>query len=152
MDRDALLSELSPVIEGCLKDRNLELVDISCRRQGKDVVLRILVDKPEGGISLDECAFLNKEIGAMLDEKDIVKEGYILELSSPGLDRPLKTKSDFIRCISRKAEIFLNEQINGRMEFKGIINKVEDASVHIEAEEAAVEIPFSKITKAKQVV
>lgn len=152
MDRDALINELKGIIEVTLKNKNVDLVDITCRRQGKDIVLQVFVDKPDGGISLGDCAYLNNEIGAILEEKEIIKESYILEVSSPGIDRPLKTKNDFSRCINRRVKFFLNEQVEGQWELEGSINKAEDSSVYIDIEGKIIEIPFSKITKAKQIV
>lgn len=152
MDRDAFIIELRGLLEDYLKNKNLELVDISCRRQGRDMIAQIFVDKPEGGISVGDCAYLNNEIGAILEEKDIIKESYTLEVSSPGLDRPLKTKNDFLRCSNKRVKFFVNEQIEGKWEFEGVISKVGDESVCIDAGGLAVEIPFTKIIKAKQIV
>lgn len=152
MDRGTLVDELRGIIEDYLKNKELDLVEVSCRRQGRDLILQILVDKPEGGISLGDCAYLNSGIGALLEEKGTIKESYILEVSSPGLDRPLKTKNDFARCINKRVRAFLNEQVSGRIEFEGIIKSIEDAAVYIEARGETVAIPFSKITKAKQIV
>lgn len=171
MDRESLISELTTVINDYLKNQGLDFVDLIYRYVGRDLFLRLLVDKPEGGISLDECAWLNNEISGILDQKDILQEKYILEVSSPGIDRPLKTKSDFLRCINRKVRFFLNESINGRMEIEGIITKVEDDTVYIEVnpvrdyeatgrlggvcngvKREIVVIPLSKINKAKQII
>lgn len=85
-----------------MKNQNLDLVDIIYRYEGRGLVLRVLVDKPEGGITLDECAGLNNEISRILDEKDMLQQRYILEVSSPGLDRPLNSKNDFLRCINKE--------------------------------------------------
>lgn len=152
MDRQTIINELKSIIGDYLKIRGLDLVDLIYRYEGRGLFLRILVDKPEGGISLDECAGLNNEIGSILDEKDILQEKYILEVSSPGVDRPLVTKSDFLRCINKKVRIFLRESIDGKMELEGLIIKVEDDSVYIDIEGNILEIPLSKITKAKRVV
>ncbi len=152
MDRQTLIEELKSTIQDFLKTKNLYLVDLIYRYEGKDLVLRILVDKPEGGISLDECAYLNNDIGEILDEKDIIQGRYILEVSSPGLDWPLKSKDDFLRCINRSVRFFLNELINGKLELEGTINKVGDDSVYIDIDGNTIEIPISKITKAKQIV
>lgn len=152
MDRETLINELSGIIGDYLKGKGLDLVDLIYRYEGRDLFLRILLDKPQGGVSLDDCAQLNNEISKILDEKDILQERYILEVSSPGLDRPLKQKSDFLRCINRKIKIFLNESINGKMEIEGVITKVEDDTVYIEVKREVIAIPLSKINKAKQII
>lgn len=152
MDRLLIIEELRNDISGFLNTRSIDVVDIIYRYEGRDLVLRILVDKPEGGISLDECAYLNKELGRVLDEKDILQGRYILEVSSPGLDRPLKTRNDFLRCMNRKAKVFLKEQINGKFELDGVVGRITDEAVFIDTQDGTVEVNFSKITKAKQII
>ncbi|MDD4893968.1 MAG: ribosome maturation factor RimP [Candidatus Omnitrophica bacterium] len=152
MDRQEIIEELRVIIGDYLKNQGLDLVDLIYRQEGRDFVVRILVDKPEGGITIGECAGLNIQISNLLDEKDILQTRYILEVASPGLDRPLKVKSDFTRCINRKARFFFNEPINGKLEIEGLINKVEGESIYIENENGIIEAPLTKINKAKQVI
>lgn len=83
MDKLEIAVELRAIIEDYLKSRNIDLVDLIYRYEGRDLVLRILADFPSGGISIGECALLNKEIGMLLDEKDILQQNYLLEVSSP---------------------------------------------------------------------
>ena len=149
-----------------LESLNFVLVDIICRYEGGDFFIRILADrpqghglassgqshKPEGGINLDECAMLNRDIGKLLDEKDMIQERYILEVSSPGLDRPLKTKEDFSLFLNKKAKFFLNELINGKLEWEGLINKVGEESVSISMADSLIEVPFLKINKARLII
>lgn len=152
MDRQQILEELRGMMSDYLEGQGLDLVDLIYRYEGRDLVLRILVDKPEGGISLDECSALNSKISRILDEKDILKEKYILEVSSPGVDRPLLTKRDFIRCINKKARFFLNGPINGKMEWEGLIAKVGDEVVYVQIQNEVIEIPLKNIRKAKQII
>jgi len=88
----------------------------------------------------------------ILDEKDILKERYILEVYSPGLDRPLSTKNDFLRCINRKVRFWLSEPINGKIEMEGSVTKVDDDSVYVDIKDEAVKIPLLNIKKAKQII
>lgn len=152
MDRQAIIEELKVIIEDYLKSQSLDLVDLIYRYEGRDLVLRILIDKPEGGITLDECASHNQNISRILDEKDILQARYILEVSSPGLGRPLKTKNDFLRCINKEVKFFLNESIEGKLELDGIIQKVDDEAVYIDTKDRILAIPISKINKAKQIL
>jgi ribosome maturation factor RimP len=151
MDREAVISELKNIIGDYLQARNIDLVDFIYRYEGKDLVLRILADKPEGGITLQECAYLNQDIGRILDERDIIQQRYTLEVSSPGLDRPLQTKNDFLRCTGKKAKFFFSEPVDGKFELEGIINKVGDDTVFIDITNQTVDAPLAKIRKAKQV-
>lgn len=152
MDRQEIIAELKNIIGDYLKIQGLDLVDLVYRHEGRDLILRILVDKPEGGITIGECANLNERISNLLDEKDILQTRYIIEVSSPGLDRALKTKNDFLRCINRRVRFFLNELIDGKIELEGLISKVENDSVYIEVRNELIEIPLTKINKAKQVI
>ena len=152
MDRQEIIAELRNIIGDYLKIQGLDLVDLILRHEGRDSIVRILVDRPEGGITVGECAKLNIQISNLLDEKDILQTRYILEVASPGLDRPLKTKNDFLRCINRRVRFFLNESINGRVELEGLICKVENDSVYIESNNEIIEIPLTKINKAKRVI
>jgi ribosome maturation factor RimP len=152
MDRQEIIEQLKKIIEEYLKSKTIDLVDITYRYEARELFLRILIDKPEGGISLDECALLNSDISTMLDEKDIIQERYILEISSPGLDRPLKLKNDFLRSVGKEVKFFLNENIKGKIELDGVIEKVMGDSVYVNTIEGAVLIPISKINKAKQII
>ena len=152
MDRQTVINELSSIIGEYLKMKELDLVDFIYRYEGRDLFLRIIAEKPEGGITLDECAHLNNELGLILDEKNILQTMYILEVFSPGIDRPLKTKNDFLRCINREVKFFLNESIEGKLELDGIIQKVDAEAVYIGTKDRILAIPISKIGKAKQII
>ncbi|MDD2927855.1 MAG: ribosome maturation factor RimP [Candidatus Omnitrophica bacterium] len=152
MDRESLVNELKVFLEDFLRSRNLDLVDLIHRYEGRDLVLRILLDKPEGGISLGECAGLNREISDLLDAKNILQEKYVLEVSSPGLDRPLKREKDFLRCLDKKVKFFLNELINGKLEWDGTITGVKAGIVYINTPAGAMEVPLAKINKAKRII
>lgn len=152
MDKQEFIAELKNIIGGYLKARGLDLVDLICRHEGRDLILRVLVDRPEGGITLGECAELNIQISNLLDEKDLLQTRYIMEVASPGLDRQLRARSDFQRCINRRARFFLNEPVNGKIELEGIISKVEGDSVYIDSNNEVIEIPLKKINKAKRVI
>lgn len=144
--------ELKKIIAPFLERENIELVELNFVKSKGRPILKLLVDRKDGRISLGECARLNETIGILLDAQNIIESGYILEVSSPGLDRPLRTKSDFTRCINRKAKFFLSEPIKGKLEIDGIISKAEDNSVYIDLGGEIIEIPLAKINKAKQVL
>ncbi len=101
---------------------------------------------------MDECARLNDKLSLLIDEKNILEERYILEVFSPGIDRPLVTKDDFLRCLNREARFFLKEAIKGKIELEGVINKIENEAVYIQRETETIEIPLPKISQAKQIV
>ena len=151
MDRSVIVEAVNGVLEDFLRARGLDLVEIICRYERGGFFLKMLVDYPSGGITLGECAVLNREIIQMLERKHILEERYILEVSSPGLDRPLKGKSDFLRSKNKRVRFFLSDLINGKLEWDGLIDKVGDESLYLKRGDQLLEIPLSKINKAKLV-
>jgi ribosome maturation factor RimP len=147
-----LLDRIRELISGLFESRQLDLVDLKMQREKGRMFLRFFVDKSEGGITLDECANLNTEIGKILDETGIIQESFVLEVSSPGLDRRLITEKDFRRVINKNIRIFLSEEVEGRLEFIGQLLRVEAEKIVIFFNEKEITIPLDKINKAKQVI
>jgi len=143
-----VVEKVKEAIGSLLDENKIEFVDITYRRESNGMVLRLLVDN-EGGITIGECADLNEKIGALLDKEDIVTERYTLEVSSPGLDRPLKTRRDFERLVGKKIRVHTYEPIEGkRRDCEGTINSVDDEAVTV----GNIKIRLDKISKAKEVV
>lgn len=152
MDESAITGQCKAMIEDYLKAKNIDLIEFIHRFEGRDLVLRILVDTPLGGISVGECSQLNRDISLLLDEKDMIAQSYFLEISSPGLDRPLKSRSDFLRCMNKPVRFFLNEMVQNKMEWEGTITAVGDATVSLDNKGQMIEVPLSKINRAKQII
>jgi ribosome maturation factor RimP len=121
---------LSPIIEA----NHFELVDVEYIKEGSNQYLRVFIDK-EGGINIDDCELVSRAFGDLLDEKDFIGESYILEVSSPGLGRPLKKDKDFARSMGEKVEIRLFKAIQKRKEFTGFLKAYDGHTVTIETEE-----------------
>lgn len=151
MDNPDLIESIKKIILPLLEEKGLELVELKFLRAPLGQMLQLLVDRPGTGISLGECANLNKEIGFILEEQGIINDRYILEVSSPGLDRPLKTKNDFLRSLGKPARFFLLENVNNKIEFTGVIKKVEGDLAYVEVEGLDWQVPISKIRMAKLV-
>lgn len=130
----------------------LELVDLCARRGAEGVLVRVLVDKNEGGISLDECADLNRRIGEMLDGHEVIPGRYLLEVSSPGLDRNLKNARDFMRCRRKRVRFHLAQPVEGRLEYEGVVREVDEDSVTVEVKEKLLRIELGIINKARQII
>ena len=152
MRNEILRAEIEKLAITVVEPQGLDLVELTCWYAGRNLMVRILVDKFGGGITVGECAQLNRQICMMLDEKDLIQERYILEVSSPGIDRPLKTKKDFSRCLKSDVRFFLHEPLSGKLEFLGVVLNVKDESVEIVTENGVVEIAFAKIAKAKRLI
>ena len=114
-DYERLTEELiTPIIEA----HHFELVDVEWVKEGSNWYLRVYIDK-EGGITVDDCEIINREFGDVLDEKDYISENYIFEVSSPGLDRPLKKEKDFEGSIGKLIDIKLFKAEDKCKEFTG---------------------------------
>jgi ribosome maturation factor RimP len=150
MDKYELESRLTSVITEYLAEQHLELVELTVRRQGPDMCVKVLADRPEGGISLSECAGVNRQLTRIIEEGSFFPGGYAVEVSSPGLDRPLTTKNDFSRCRGRRVQVFLREQYSGKFEYGGSIEGVDEEAVLIKTQDQVVRLPLSVISKAKQ--
>lgn len=119
-----------PVIE----ENHFELVDVEFVKEGSNWYLRIYVDK-EGGININDCELVSRAMSDILDREDYIEESYILEVSSPGLGRPLKKDKDFTRSIGKEVEIRLYKAIEKQKEYTGILKDFDKANVTIEFED-----------------
>ncbi|MBI3323412.1 MAG: ribosome maturation factor RimP [Candidatus Omnitrophica bacterium] len=136
--------------EPLLASRNVELVEMTCRPTGGGLALKFLVDTARG-VSVGDLSALNRAIGAVLDEHDAVPERYTLEVSSPGLDRPLRSGRDFERVIGRRVRVLTSVPVNDRQEHRGDVLGASDEAVTLKADSGEkVLIPLSQITHAAQ--
>ncbi len=133
-----------------LKAMGYVLVDVKYAREGKGWVLRVFVDREEGGITLKECQDISEQLSSELDVEDFIPGSYILEVSSPGVDRPLKDYSDFRRVKNKKVEVFLKEPLGKRTSFEGTVAAVYEDSVVLNTTDGEVELPFNRIKFGKQ--
>lgn len=143
------------LVQPILQDKNLELVDVEYVKEGPNWFLRVYIDK-EGGVNLTECSEVSEELSEQLDQKDPIKQEYFLEVSSPGVERPLKTKQDFENNVNKNIYVSLYAPIEGEKEFEGVLKSFENNQVTIEYKVKTrikeVTIPFEKIAKARLAV
>ena len=145
---EAVVGTIKSMVTPILQEMDLELVDVLYRRESSGWVLRLIIDK-EDGIALDDCTAVSREVSQLLDIEDIIEQVYNLEVSSPGLDRPLKSIGDFQRFTGRKAKVTTREPIQGNQVFIGRINKVEDELIILEVGQQELSIPFSEVARAR---
>ncbi len=142
---------VTPVIEGL----GFELVRLRVM-SGKTRTLQIMADKPEGGIEVDDCADISTSVSAVLDVEDPLEDAYTLEVSSPGIDRPLTRLKDFAQWEGYEARVETSELIDGRRRFKGVLMGVEGDEVLIEIEEngapVTIGLQFDWLSDAKLVL
>ncbi len=151
-DRYALQEKLKTIIAGYLKEENILLVDFSLKPRGRKLLLRILADEPGGGITIDKCSYLNNAISQLLDTENLIQGSYILEVSSPGIDRPLLSREDFARCLNRRVRILFNQCQDGKYEISGVITLITETGLDLESGGKIQHISFDQIRKAKQVI
>jgi ribosome maturation factor RimP len=133
----------------------LEIFDVQFRREAAGMVLRIQIDRPgpaataEDSVSVDDCARVSRDLSAMLDVEDVVPTAYTLEVSSPGLDRPLRQADDFRRFAGRRAKLVMREAVDGQTFYRGTLGGVDDGHVVIEADDRKRHrIPLGVIRRA----
>ncbi|MCI9423775.1 ribosome maturation factor RimP [Lachnospiraceae bacterium WCA-9-b2] len=118
---------LNPIVD----EYGFELVDVEYVKEGSTWYLRAYIDKPDG-ISIDDCEAVSRRLSDILDEKDYIDEAYILEVSSPGLGRPLKKEKDYKRSLGKEVEIRTYRMIEKQKEFTGILKEYDETTVTIE--------------------
>lgn len=145
---DRVTATIQGFAEPLLADMGMELVEIQFRRDGHGWVLRLFIDK-EDGITIDDCAAVSREISAYLEVEDLIDHAYHLEVSSPGLERPLRKREDFIRFAERLVRIKLREPINGQRVLIGTLLGLEGEMVLLEMDNETVRIDMENIAKAR---
>ncbi len=146
MDR-RITEIIAPVIEGM----GFELVRVRLMA-GKTRTLQIMAERPEGGIEVDDCARISTAVSAILDVEDPIEDNYTLEVSSPGIDRPLTRLKDFDTWAGYEAKLETAEMIDGRRRFKGTLAGTEGSEVLIEIAEGTIGLQFDWLTEAKLVL
>lgn len=131
-------SLITPILERM----SFELVDVEYVKEGGTYYLRTYIDK-EGGITVNDCEAVAREMNELLDQEDFIPDSYVFEVSSPGLGRPLKKEKDYIRNMNKEVEIRTYRTINKSKEFYGILKAYDKESVTVEAEDGA-EMVFEK--------
>jgi len=150
-----ILDNVEKLLQPILAERELSLFDLEFVKERNDNFLRIYIDK-QGGVDLDECSIVSERVSEKLDEEDLIKGAYYLEVSSPGAERPLKTKQALIDHIGENVFVSMYVHIDGEKQYEGTLLNVEDDIVTIEYRfkhtKKQVEIPYDKIAKARLAV
>jgi ribosome maturation factor RimP len=145
------LDRMEPMVEALLKAEGLELVDLEFRKEARGWVLRIFMDKA-GGVTLDDCSEISREIGDQIEVNDLIPHSYTLEVSSPGLDRPLKKEKDFLGSIGKLIQLSTSVSWEGQTFFKGILLDFQaSGSLRLAETKKTWEIPVGLISKARLV-
>ncbi|OOB78916.1 MAG: ribosome maturation factor RimP [Epulopiscium sp. Nuni2H_MBin003] len=146
MDKKTTTQDVTALIEGTINNMSIELVDVEFLKEGGNYFLRIYIDK-EGGINIEDCKIVSRAIEPILDEKDPIKPAYILEVSSPGIDRVLKTEKDFIKYAGSLVDVRLYKPVDGAKKFQAtFVEKQEDILI-LEVEGNILKIDKKDVAK-----
>lgn len=143
------MEEIRRLLEPILESMGLSLWDMDFQKHGPQWLLRIFIDREPGGVTLDDCESVSRDLSATLDVEDIVPHAYRLEVSSPGLDRSLTKPEHFVRFAGHMIKVKTYQPINGQKVLRGTLRGLEGATVGIESETGGLlHIALSDIAKA----
>ncbi len=143
--------QIKELIESAVESLGFELVRVTYGG-GRKPTLQIMAERPDGTMSVEDCARLSREVSLILDVEDPLPGEYLLEVSSPGVDRPLTRAKDFERWVGFETKVELGSQIDGRRRFKGRMTAFNGAEVVMQTEEGEIVLPFGEISKAKLIL
>ncbi len=135
------------LVEPVAEDLGLDLVDVEYVTERGRWILRIYIDKP-GGVNVEDCAMVSSEIGDLLDVKNVISGHYVLEVSSPGLNRPLRKEKDFIWATGKRIKARTKMPIEGRRNFTGVLERYSNGTISIRLDQGTVELALRDIEKA----
>ena len=144
-----IANEVSHLAEPLLREFGLEMVDIEFQFERGRWILRVFMDR-EGGVTVDDCSNVSRELGHLVDAESIIDYPYVLEISSPGLNRPLRKENDFIRSIGKMVKLKMSTPINRRRHFTGRLANVTEGMISLLVDDNnLVELPLKEIDKAR---
>jgi ribosome maturation factor RimP len=145
---EAFITDVEKLAEPILHFEGMQLIDVEYRREPSGWVLRVFIDK-HGGVTLEDCAAISHQLGDILDAKVDHDEPYHLEVSSPGLDRPLTKPKHFVCFEGRPAVIKTNRPVGGKKQFKGVLAGFSEGAVKLVVDDQILTIPYEAIAKAR---
>jgi len=151
MNKKEIVETVKEFSDPLVSNLGYELVDVEFVKEQSEYFLKIFIDKL-GGVNLEDCQLVSEKIGEKLDQIDIIDVSYYLEVSSPGLDRPIKTDKDIIRNLGKEVEINLYKAVEGKKHFEGMLKDYDENTVTIQLEENNVVIPRELISLMRQII
>ena len=145
-----LEQKLQDLLQGSVEDLGCELWGIECQRVGRYLTVRLFIDK-EGGVTVEDCADVSRQVSAVLDVEDPIADKYNLEVSSPGLDRPLFTFAQYTRYIGQEIVVHLRIPVADRRKWQGELAKIEDDMITLIVDKQEQILAFGNIQKANVV-
>ncbi len=146
-----IIERVEEFISPLLAEMQVELVEVQFKQEGHGWILRIFIDR-KGGVTLEDCTSVSREVSSYLEVEDPIEHAYHLEVSSPGLERPLKKKGDFVRFAERNARIKLREKVDNQRVFIGILKGIEGENVLLFVDGTLRSFPLTDINRARLVL
>ena len=144
---EEIIERVRLLADPILSSAGMDLVEVQYRREARGWVLRLIIDK-EGGVTLDDCTLVSREMGRTLDVEDLISTPYTLEVSSPGLNRPLKTERDYLKYRDHLIRVKTLCPVENRREFKGKLLGIANNLIQIQIDEGVYQIPLANVAKA----
>ena len=151
MGKAPVTQSVTELIESGLLADGLELVDVEFKKEGKNWILRIYIDR-EGGVTLADCQKVSRLAGDLIEVEEVIEPVYTLEVSSPGLNRVLKKEKDFLKYSGKKIYVQCHAPMDNRKKFTGILTGFIDQSIHLEVDGQHYTIPLNLVAKANLVI
>lgn len=148
MSREELVRRFWERFESEIAEQGYELVEVEIAGQSGTRILRLYIDKPGGGVGIQDCSVVSQFLNPLLDAEDFISDNYILEVSSPGIDRPLRKPEDFVRFAGEEITVHTYSPLQGRKKFTGILRGFEDGLIQVECEEMPCEIHLENLKRA----
>ena len=151
MEKPSIYQAITELIKPVIKENNIELVDVEYKKAGKTWVLIVFIDKKDG-VTVEDCQKLSPEIGDLIEVHELISAPYILEVSSPGLDRSLKKDRDFLRNKGKRIKIKTFSPINNKKQFSGTIKSFADKTLFLENSAGILGVQIDQIAQAKLII
>ena len=151
MGKSSIYQAVTELIEPVVREDNIDLVDVEYKKAGKNWILRIFIDKAQG-VTVGDCQKLSRQIEDLIEVHELISEAYTLEVSSPGLDRPLKKEPDFLRNKGKRVQVKTFSPIDDRKRFSGTIKDFANDVLFLEDEGGVLEIQWAQIAQAKLII
>ena len=143
--------DLHELFEATAEAEGFELYAVQLVNQGKDSILRVYIDH-EDGINVDDCATVSRQLSAILDVEDPIDGEYVLEVSSPGMERPLFFVEHFAKVCKETVQISMQASIDGRKKFTGVLERIEEDNLIVRCDDEDVTLPIADVAKARLIV
>ncbi|MFW5873116.1 MAG: ribosome maturation factor RimP [Bacillota bacterium] len=146
-----IITRTKKLVEDIIINDELEIVSVEYLKEGSNWVLRVYIEDRDGNLSIEDCTRISRDLSDKLDEEDFIDNSYILEVSSPGVERPLRNEEDYNRFIGKKVFIKTYAPLDGQKEFNGTLKGLINNSVKIISDdsEEIIEIPYKSIADAR---